>query len=170
MRVTTEVIERDGIIVLLDGVMMGCVVEADDEEGWVDQFILGQGWQPYAKNSPEGFKPDTGKLTRKTGKVVLQSTEESYAQLLETLAGRVRSREIKVTGISAAMPAERWWSNDKWEFFKIGDQEFGIKYNEPEFVKKELARKEIWLRENPKAENHGITPPFKRPTRSSSDT
>ena len=150
MRITKDQM-TDETVVLLDNEIVYCVEAADNEEGWVDVVE-----SPFP--SPPG-KNET--IVRKTGSVRFVGPEEVYARILETMAGRIRSGEVKVTSTSATRPTEIWFAADpdsKAVYFRTQDMTLTFKYHYVKDRADEIARKEEWLKENPGAEQGSSSP------------
>lgn len=149
MHITKEQMTQE-TIVLLDNEIVYCVVEANDDEGWVDVAD-----SPFP--SPPG-KNQT--IVRKKGVVRFVGPEEIYARVLEKLSAQIRSGEAKVTSISSTRPMERWFAADPDSdavYFRIQDMTLSFHYHIVKDLAAELIRKEKWLKENPGAEKG---PPF----------
>jgi hypothetical protein len=76
---------------------------------------------------------------------------ESYAQILETLAKRIRSGEVLVTGVEQSRPFEKWYDKDKWEYFNLQDLTMTLHYYDVAGRAAEQQRKEEYRKANPKA-------------------
>lgn len=74
-----------------------------------------------------------------------------YADILTTLAERIRTGETKVTSHRIVNPGQKWWTPGNWEFFRLEDMTMTLTYHNPEHRKKELERLEAYKKANPRA-------------------
>lgn len=159
MRITSDSQLVKDIVVYLNGEIVGSVIAADDEEGWVDQ-ILTNPYREFIGYPKAASREEEMQVIRRTGKVEIRTITEEYVRMLETFAQRIRSGEMLITNLSQVRPYERWWSKDKWEYFSLQDMTLTLHYHDPKHKQSEIERKETYLKENPNAEGPIVEPPF----------
>lgn len=75
-----------------------------------------------------------------------------YASILEKIAYRVRSGELKVTGFTQEREWERYYVGEEAHAFGIGDIKTVISYHNPEHQMQERNKRTTFLMNHPDAE------------------
>lgn len=135
----------EDIFVFLDGVIVGCVVEADSKEGWVDRVLTNQiraqiGMEPVCSTKEREPVRQHGVVQIMKNLSHTPDPKDAMAKMLEDLARKIRSGETEVVHAEQEYPAERKWSGDRWEFFRTGNLVLKLTYRDPKFQSAEIAR------------------------------
>lgn len=162
MRIRQDTEDQSCALVTLNGRLVGCLLEADTEEGWVTQILTNTYREMYGiekVGSPElervPFKR-YGKVEfvgyTDASNISAVNCASAYADTLEILAASIRSGRTLATSICYNRNVERWWANEKWTLFQINGLTMSITYHDPEHASQVESDRKKFLEENPDAE------------------
>lgn len=167
MYINSSMRSVDTILLTLDGVLIGCVAEADTKEGWVRQIDINQPGCPIIKR--EGKVDYVGDTSTDPDWMIAQrmaairihrglsfdldqgrDTNTATAMMLEYAASQIRSGEVVISHVSRSVLADPFpLPEGSTKYISNGKNHLGVDFVNVEVAKRFSAEKAQWARENP---------------------